>query len=269
MVFRIALPVAALLLVGLTPAGAWANECTTDADCGDGFQCQKAIYAEPGCADPSAGCAPTEPAPELGWCEPKPITCAADTDCPDFMRCLAQETLCWANSDGTTGCEEVDPSKRFCQAVPIACSTSSDCPSSFECTSEPLPCPVYDCAPGTDCGPTSCEGSQRVCTPKPISCETNADCPSSWSCEEMAVDCAVPPGTGGMSSQVDCGAPVRACQPTGFVKATGTELGLESGANQTENGGCSIGAPSRSTPGGALALLASVALLGFVGRRRR
>jgi MYXO-CTERM domain-containing protein len=270
MLIRFAFPAAALMIVGLVPTSAWAQECTTDADCGDGYQCQTAVYAEPGCADPNAGCASSEPPSEIGWCEVKPISCASDSDCPDFMRCLGQETLCWANSDGTSGCQEVDPSNRSCQAVPISCNADSDCPSSFECSSVPLPCPVYDCAPGTDCPPSNCEGTENVCTPKQLSCATDADCPSSWSCEEQAVDCAQPVGMGGMSGGMDCGSPSFACMPTGVAKSANTEIGTGPEAPpQSTNGGCSIGAPSGSAPEGAWALLATIGLLGFAARRRR
>lgn len=265
---RIALPAAALLIAGLTPSRAWAKECTTDAECGAGFECMKP-EAVPACP-PDTNCPPTEPVPDIGWCEPKPISCTTDAECPDFMRCLDQETVCWANSDGTSGCAEPDPSKRTCHAVAIQCATSSDCPASFECTAQPVPCPMYDCAPGTDCGPTNCEGTQNVCTPKLITCATNAECPSAWSCEQTGGECAAPSGMGGSGGSDTCSPAVLACVPTGFSTGTPQKAGAaEDSSGSSTKGGCSMSAPASPLSGGAFGLLASAALLALGARRRR
>ncbi len=265
------LPLAGLLLVGLVPSRALAQECAVDADCQTGFQCIKGQSA-PGCPDPEAGCPAPEPPPERGWCEAKPIECAQDSDCPSFMRCLEHsEGTCWSNPDGSTGCDE--PSTvRVCEAVALPCASNADCPQSFECTESTPPCPAIECAPGQDCPPTDCAGSAvQICTPKAIACAQSSDCPSAWVCEEVATDCASPLEGGGADCKGATGE--RQCRPDGTLASVRGED--EAGATSQRTGGessssgCSVGSPS---PAGAPPLVAGVlgalALLGLALRRR-
>jgi MYXO-CTERM domain-containing protein len=273
---RLALPTFALIAAVFAPSRAAAQQCTTDAECADGFACIKG-WSAPGCEDPSAGCPSPEPVEsELGWCERKPISCTTDADCPDFMACMDEDTPCWSSSSGDeSDCIEPDPANRSCRATELTCATTADCPSSFECLSVPEPCPMYDCAPGTDCEPVDCNQTQNVCQPEQIACSTNADCPSAWSCEDVGTtDCETSPsGMGG--SGPDCASPaVLACVPTGFSstgsgKPEGTNATTSSPQSSSRSGGCAVRASRHSDSGGGLALIAAAgAALAFARRRR-
>lgn len=261
---RFAIPVA-MLFAFSAPGLAAAQECKTDADCGSGEQCVKGMGV-PGCEDPSAGC-PSEPVEsELGYCEVKPISCSTDADCPSFMRCMDEEVVCWSEPEGGSGCDTPDPSKRTCRQTTLSCATNADCPAHFDCVEAPVLCAEPECAPGTDCEPTLCEGTEKMCVPQQIACTTSSDCPSAWSCEDMGTDCAAASGAEG----VDCGgsSPALACVPTGYGFASGAEA-AKSGAGQDaaseSNGGCSVSAPAR----GSEALSALLAMLGLSLLRRR
>lgn len=271
---------ASLFAVMFTSAGAWAGECAQDSDCGAGYTCVKGVSV-PGCEDPSAGCPPNEPVvAEVGYCEKAPIACATDADCPDFLRCADEATVCWGGSDGQSGCSEPDPAKRTCQFQPIECNTNSDCPSDFECTNVPVPCPAIDCyGPDTDCEST-CDETQNLCTPKVIGCAQNTDCPSNWTCENTSSpNCMSPDSTEGSANYSPANSPACAlppepaiCSPSEYYTGSsnsGGQLATGEGAPGNSKGsGCAVSPQSSGNGLSGLALL-GLALFGLGRRRRR
>jgi Cys-rich repeat protein len=118
----------------------WALPCEAAADCGAGFTCEEQLRG--GCAGsegsagsgtPSDGAEPTPPdaggddssnfaAPADGGgdcffepsgvfaCVPVETGCTTSADCAEGWTCDANhEGACWASSDGSTGCDPVDP----------------------------------------------------------------------------------------------------------------------------------------------------------------
>ena len=181
--------VAAILAAG----NASAQECASDTDCSSGFTCVKG-WSSGGCSDPTLCPTPTPVQDPTGWCERAPITCTTDTDCPSFLRCVAnQNGTCWVDSNGNTGCDPVDPNApKTCEYVALTCIANADCPVAFECVSMPVGCPTPDCMPGTDCPIPECLASPNQCIPQTISCQADADCPSSWMCQDFSPDCTTP-----------------------------------------------------------------------------
>lgn len=290
-------------LAALLAAGtASAQECSSDVDCSSGFQCVKSM-SSPGCSDPPNCPDPTPVESEVGYCERAPITCATDADCPSFLSCVAQnESTCWADSDGNTGCDPVDPNApKTCEYVAINCTAAADCPSNFECAAMPVACPAVDCPPGTDCPQPECTPPANQCIPQTIACQADADCPSSWLCEDFGTDCAVaPPSTtvdGGTTEPTPTPAPVptpaddcsnspavKQCVPPGFggggsydgaattapEAASDKNAGASTPSDVKEGSGiqCSVhmGSSSQTT---CLAALGALAAAAFTARRLR
>lgn len=98
------------------------GSCASDGDCAAGFECN-------------------------GRCEPIPLTCEANRDCPEPATCR----------DGA------------CVFVIETCTTDDDCDPNYVCTvldpSEPTP--------------------PRICFPEYQVCEVDADCEGDWGCWDV------------------------------------------------------------------------------------
>jgi len=297
------LGLAALLggFTALLAADAYAQPCSSDADCADGFACVKGVSV-PGCATPPDCPDPTPVEDETGWCEQLPQTCETDADCPAYLKCVAnQSQTCWADSEGNTGCDPIDPNApKTCEYVAIACTTDTDCPANFECIEIPVPCAAVECPPGTECPPDNCGGAtEKTCTPKQISCATDADCPTDWLCANVGGDCPTEPVADGGAADPsqpgpaperdlqpqdlppDCNAnPVMMCVPPGFASGYDAQASSETGApladragsaadpaSSDDAAGCSVS--TSSTTGSWLAAFSLAAVAGIVSRRQR
>src|SRR4051812_516369 len=83
---------AALLALAFSSA-AGAQECTTDSDCADGFECDLGPVAMQDCprpdpSTPDAGACDPTPSPRSGECEARKMTCETDADCVTGLTCL-------------------------------------------------------------------------------------------------------------------------------------------------------------------------------------
>ncbi len=149
----------------VAPASAFASsDCTTDADCGDGFTCQE--IQEPCPATPcqvgqdcTNNCQPTT----THQCEPEPpASCTSVSDCSGNDVCV---TYSWEECSGTA----------------VACADGKDCDAGA--------------APDTSCT-THTEG---YCLPPYLApCTTASDCGAGFTCEEE--QSCVCSGSGGSGS---------------------------------------------------------------------
>jgi hypothetical protein len=115
----------------------WQGQCTTDSDCGQGYQCdissQACDCSGTGKSVPPDAGAVSEPCAQAGPPQPH---CANDAGCPSFPSiCDAGSScLCW----GIT---------RWCQQVQAtSCSVSSDCFAGWTCSSATCEPPNSDLA---------------------------------------------------------------------------------------------------------------------------
>jgi len=171
---------AAPCLLGVRVASAAVgDECSLDADCGEGAHCEKESWVN-GCNPDAGECDNTVHESETGRCVQSPVECATDADCGEYEGCVTQNTgACWVSSDGSSGCDEVDEdAPKYCGPKVFSCETDDDCPREFACT-ESTVCLDIACVDGEECAPCS---TSRECYPKQIECETDDACPSDWSC---------------------------------------------------------------------------------------
>lgn len=198
--------IAAAALVGLSSFAA-AQDCNTDADCGEGFHCES--YGEtcsfaPGQEEPECD------APDGGYCVRTPVTCDTDADCGyAWLGCQASyggdeppsvgtdngadEAFCPEEECGAP--EPTEPGPSYCAPKEITCEADSDCPADFECTVYATSgggsdCAAPACPEGEECEVDfSCEEREpapveeyRACAPREITCNADNDCPSDWTC---------------------------------------------------------------------------------------
>ena len=168
------------------------DDCTVDADCPYGFQCEEVTLpcaTAPDCppcpclCPPEGECPPCQcdPCPEPEPCETKtvkmcrydPVECTKDDDCEAGFECVEVES---------------------CQGSGCACSACAcpTCPPDGECP--PCDCPeVIEC----DCNPDDfqeqCEVDGAWCMPAQQACEDVSDCPDGWECEAIPVPCGCAP----------------------------------------------------------------------------
>jgi MYXO-CTERM domain-containing protein len=165
---RSAAPLAAsavLALALLVTGRASADECSSNADCDKGFECQNVGATD--CAVPAPACPPDTA------CDPvQPEPCQPQVQ----MAC-----------------------------VPAACSTDGDCGAGMVCHEWAQECPTSDCAcakdePDCSCTSAPCEPeTTKLCTPKYVlPCTMAADCGAGFDCVElMNGSCSGSSGTGG------------------------------------------------------------------------
>ena len=200
----------AFFVLTLVPATAFAyQECTSDIDCDEGWEC---LPLPCGCACPD--CPPGEDCPpcecddcgDLGECIPAGFgkECDSDEDCPEGFEC-------WDAPGPTCACpgcepgedcppcdcpeddgdypgmcvEEEDP---FDDIVGNECDTDEDCPADFVC--EEI---EYGCGTVPDCPPCVCGGG---CDPDDEDCADEPECecpvcPEPEPCDEELVGMCV------------------------------------------------------------------------------
>jgi MYXO-CTERM domain-containing protein len=203
---------------------AWAKPCTTDSDCGAGYQCSLAPTKEGSSgiggttgssgADaavpaldlptmPSDGGAATKtapvdaglsiPVPSTGTCEAKPIVCSSTADCPADFEC----EKAWITSTsppcrGDASCATPPPQTSetgTCRAVPRACASSADCPAPLVCQSQ-----GGGCTGGASVGPDgvvttlpeTCTEGKSVCTYVPTICTADSGCADAYQCVKVS-----------------------------------------------------------------------------------
>ncbi|MBN1653041.1 MAG: MYXO-CTERM sorting domain-containing protein [Deltaproteobacteria bacterium] len=164
--------------------------CRKDEDCGEGYVCEKedSTVALPAC-DPEGSCPEleVEEVDEEGWCEPAPLECEIDNDCPSPLVC-----------------ERQGEDANYCSYKLIECSDDADCEKGYECASagssetctsvQELP----SSAPGLE-GEESDAGSppepvenecetvvQKICFPKRKDCQSDSDCSDGWKCLDFS-----------------------------------------------------------------------------------
>jgi hypothetical protein len=182
--------------VGANPVA--AQVCTSDADCEDGFACEKGA-STPGC-DPSGGpCADAGVTiAEMGYCEPKPIVCETALDCPEGLACESggDTGTCTSSRDGGTTCEPDEPSAKQCVYAPTECTSDDDCDADYACTvlatTQECSGGGPACAPGESCPdptPDMCTTRElKSCFPKRVDCRVDGDCNGDWNCVEIPED---------------------------------------------------------------------------------
>ena len=219
------------LLLWASPAFA-ESECSTDADCGDGYMCVMAPC--PACMD---GMECPDCVPE-GSCTQSYeddynyfvyAECATDADCPSLFLC--EEVQSWNDTgcdcapcdpDGgecpecTCGSDEPESTTEMrCVFRPEECAADSDCDDGFVCFAEEVcsgggsigcACATVICPDGEECPDPepcecdeepveeeeSCETVASFCVPDQVTCTADSDCPADWSCSELDVGSTCP-----------------------------------------------------------------------------
>jgi MYXO-CTERM domain-containing protein len=255
-----------------------SRTCQADADCYGNFQCvitQGGVAcATPACPPGAPDCpatdcpAPGTPAPSQGYCEPKEITCAADSDCPTDWACVEfDETTC-SGSAGTT--------------TPPSMGTGPASSASGGMATPPAPPPptppsgggtgtsgsggtgTSGTGTGTSDPGTSCtQKVTRLCAPKGYVAASGG----------RATDLASPEvagSTGGGATKGHQGSSASAVGAPGASGAgsAGTNAASGSTGSDDSGSGCSVGGAGRSGGSGAFAL-AAVGLAAWLVRRRR
>jgi len=195
--FSLRAPWLGALLAGsaatLAPHVAAAQNCSSDADCGEGYRCETHEYEScsgGGMCDPAGECTAEEPVcetVEYSTCSPAP--CASDGDCPDRMACHQQSY--WVCDGGMAGgaggsagapagscrpdgsCEDPgsfptptcwqEPGESFCTPrYQLPCEVGSDCGGGFDCIES-----IYWVCTGMGSAGSGAGGSPGSETPPP------------------------------------------------------------------------------------------------------
>jgi MYXO-CTERM domain-containing protein len=183
--------------------------CREDADCPSGFGCdlRPSLQVSPACPpddlcpepspDPESAPEPAPgPAPEPdGRCEPQPIECEVDADCPTGLTCVEEDRgdsagVCESSPDGTETCEEVpepEPATHACGYVLQPCEQDSDCTQAgYACiTSQGVShCSDAPCSADGECPdePTCTVDEVQLCFPARVDCTSDSDCADGWTC---------------------------------------------------------------------------------------
>lgn len=220
------LAAATLVLTSGISRTATAKQCTTDADCGTGYQCNlpptnggasggggSTGISTPGTPtpDPDAPIAVridggvvtktpvvdaglSIPVPSTGTCEPKPIVCASAADCPADFECqkdriAVANPTCRADAACATPPPPQPSDTGTCRAVYRACNSSADCPAPLVCKSQ-----GGVCTGGASVGPDgvvttlpeTCTEGKSVCTYVPVTCTADSGCADSYQCVKVS-----------------------------------------------------------------------------------
>ena len=177
--FRMLVGIFAVLLFALPATALAADECTSDADCPDGYACETV----------------QEPCPA--------IACAPDTDCPDTS-CSPEESH-YCRPKPPESCSTVAD----CEAGLVCLTVTYE-----ECSGDgamPTCAPDTDCDAGSSTSESSCETiTEGYCVPPYLApCETAKDCGAGFACEEQEMcQCSgggSSGGFGGTDDAVDAG----------------------------------------------------------------
>ena len=209
-----------------SPAAASAQECTSDADCGDGDVCMV-----PPCA--MVSCPPGEECPEIeceevGECGnqygiPDEMICDTSADCPAYFECMEREFGCWGNPRTTlTEPGKQDPdgsgSSTDSQGSSGSSGSAGDTPSSDpdtgdeedpdgeskedpEESSDLMPMPEEEGGESGD--EEDCEPDKiSICVFMPTDCDSDDQCDDGFSCQVTEEICMG--GSGGVPIEEDC-----------------------------------------------------------------
>ncbi len=213
--------IAAALFFGLvlSVSSAASAECTSDADCADGYSCE--LIGGIACADappciPGEECVEPEPceAEEVYACLFVPPSCSSDADCEpglvcetfDSFDCPVSSPPCPADAecpepvDAEDDC--VEESESYCVPPYFAsCATDADCGPGFACVADE----ICSCSGSAGSGSSGSSGGSTDPVPSPdapdqpqnkdgedCSCEPTGD----FYCELIPVECV---------SDADCG----------------------------------------------------------------
>ena len=254
---RFCLPTLAIAAAGsivpstLAQAQGAGTECMDDGDCAADFQCLKGA-STPGC-DPSAGaCDAGIKVEEYGYCEPRPIVCDSDADCPEGLRCEESGDTgnCASSRDGGTVCEPPQPIEQHCSYAPEQCTSDTDCAADFACTVlatiEECSGGGVACPDGEECPepmPDTCTTrEEKYCFPDRKDCEGDDDCAASWRCTP------IPPEARGDRAPSGWEDATAACLPEGLALAA---EGRVEGKSVFEGHGSSGGADGGAYEGSA------------------
>ncbi len=185
---KMAAVLSVLLLASAASADVAVSQCSTDADCGEGFICE--VYEAGGGAvappcyvdeDGNEVCEDEDFAPDefeqYGECVPAPITCFSDSDCGGGLTCIfdsGDHAVDGGSTDPVPPPEEVEPGEGnkqaeedsdaarpapeegFCAWDFNECESDDECGEFGECIAvgsvgcaEAAPAP--DCGPDEDC----------------------------------------------------------------------------------------------------------------------
>jgi len=203
---------------------AMAQECTTDADCGEGEYCSPTPC-------PAIDCDPDDPScpecPETGVCMDDlevARECTTDADCGAGLVCESvggTDCAVPACPEGME-CPEVDcTSEEIFACVPdrSACASDADCAEGLQCETYTYEqCSgggsVPPCAPGEECPEpepveTECETiTESYCLPPYLgTCTADADCGPGFTCEEYENCGCTSSGDSGSSGSSDGSTP--------------------------------------------------------------
>jgi MYXO-CTERM domain-containing protein len=203
---------------------AMAQECTTDADCGEGEYCSPTPC-------PAIDCDPSDPScpecPETGICTAGfdgTTECTTDADCGAGFVCesVGGTDCAVPTCPEGTECPEVDcTSEEIFACVPdrSACTSDADCAEGLQCETYTYEqCSgggsVPPCAPGEDCPQPEpvepeCETiTESYCLPPYLgACTADADCGPGFTCEEYENCGCSSSGSSGSSGGSDGGVP--------------------------------------------------------------
>ncbi len=267
--------------------------------CPKGFSCNEAPSACPAvfCDDP-ADCPACEGS-AVFFCAPD--ACASDADCAAGALCAPQLTLeCpppAASGPGYVSSATAPTPYECTSSTPhlctprwqLPCDVDSDCGSGFLCQElEQVSCdgalapadPLEIQNPGSappPPPPVSCTStSVRACVQVDTLCGSTADCPLNMECVDNGISCTV---TDGGQAECERQQPEKVCRPQVTAVATASLASAGSGDSSAmsagegeegvanSQGGCSLS--GRRTPGGRLALFATLGLAALFATRRK
>ncbi len=202
---RLLLTLVSGLLVTFAAATVTAQECESDADCDEGYDCEMPSIA---CAEGPNGEGREDCEEErqqlTGECVRGPLSCDSDADCPGILTCQSwgsSSVPCTVDEEGNEECGDADPVEEelFCDWTPARCDDDTPCDEGFECEQGGEISVGEDCAEAcdeegnctSDCGdqePDFQETTEGYCIPVEIECETDDQCPTDWSCYSLSYE---------------------------------------------------------------------------------
>ena len=204
------------------------TQCSTDADCQEGFECYEDQICSGGVGCASAGCACAECPPGQS-CEP--------CDCPP-----PEEDPCADFEPEEPTCETVGA---FCAPKQVECATDADCPDGWECADL-----GYNTAT-TDCPTCACSSEEPDCTCEP--CDFGAPEPVPGACLPQGWSDAIPVAQGGGSYDGATSGEAAPTSPNDILLGNGAPKGGAAGGPGGDNGaggggnGNGTGAPGGGT----------------------
>lgn len=248
-----------LLGASFTGQAAQAQNCTTDEQCGPGYQCR--TYEDTLCSGSACRRGETCPPPVCetrisGYCEN--ADCSSDADCPDPMLCHVESYEECSEEDRPAckpgvPCTLPEPSKPTCtshtrssckQPYELPCTSDADCGGGFRCVEE-----VFGWCSGSgkvlpdggvveveeECGET--RTGQFRCELQVLPCEADSECPSGLTCQDNWQRPSCPVGRDAGTSVRDAGVATDAgTPPSNGGEGTPTPSDLPASADDVGEG---------------------------------